>query len=107
MGSVHQLYPDQRWVAAEMVISWAHDLWSDEAPKRRCRQCGTVTVAINYEMPQVQDGEFRADDLNNPCTCDAATDPVYPEGEMHPDSLEDCIAYLEDVGVATFVKQGN
>jgi hypothetical protein len=105
--TLRMTYPEKRYVREAEIRQWASDLWANEAPRYRCLACGTITVAVQHgRHAEVRPGEFLPEDPAHPCTCTATSEPLYDESEAHPPlGLEEAADYLEDLGVATFVRR--
>jgi len=87
--TVKVLWPDgPRWVDENTIKTWAYDAWYDHADYYRCNRCGKDILE-------------KVDD----CVHDADCTPIYTDNTPCPLSLEDCMAFLEDIGLVTFGKQ--
>lgn len=82
------LYPEKRMVPVEKIITWASDGWFNSAPQYKCEACGQVGMPLTCE-----------------CSEYSGCVAVWPEGETKPETLEDCIEFLSDLGVVTFAKR--
>lgn len=104
MKTMQTLYPTRRHMTEQEIVQWAHDLFDDSAPRRRCGSCGVVTVAVKHGQPEapVRPGEYLASDPNHPCNCVADSVAVHDDDQHCPHGLDECAAYLEDLGVVTF-----
>lgn len=77
---VHQLDPDDCYVSAERIITWAHDSLVNEAVDAHVKAHGPIS---DSPMGELLEG-----------LCNSVPRPT----------LEDAIAHLEDVGKATFAR---
>lgn len=80
MRTMYLIYPEKRSVGEHEITEWAQDLWADSC-LYQCAACGTVAT---------------------PCDCVADRLPVVTDDNPRPGRLDECAAFLENAGVATF-----
>lgn len=111
MRMLKLLYPEQRTISETEIATWAKDEWENTAPARRCSLCGTVTVTLCFGQPvrPLREGEYLPDDADHPCMAHLEVDDeaFYDNEQEPPLGLEEQMDFLEDLGIATFVRRRN
>lgn len=83
MRTIRILYPERRVVSEDTVRTWASDSYYNGADWYRCTHCGQRTT--------VENGCAHAIDT-----------PVYDDGRVAPETVQECIDWLSDTGEVTF-----